>query len=133
MKRATLAIILFPIFLMPAFSTEVDAGAEVVFGTGIIKPNIGIDINKIYTGFIIESTGSGLFISLNLGGAYKLTTRDLGSVLLFHVSVGFGHRFGSHRVSIIFDHISNADFVSYNPGLNIFGIRYGYSFGGIHD
>ena len=129
MKRTALAIALFLAFLMPAYATEVSVGAEIVFGDSVFKPNIGVDINKIYTGFVVETMGSGLFISFGLGGAVNVnTSRDLGSILLFRASLGIGHRFGSHRVSIVFDHVSNADLVSYNPGLNVFGIRYGHRF-----
>ena len=129
MKRAALAIVLFLVFLLPIYATELSVGVEAVFGAGIVKPTIGIDINKIYTGLAVETMGLGLFASLGLGGAVNIrASRNLGSVLLFHVSVGIGHRLNNHRISVVFDHVSNADLASYNPGLNVFGIRYGYRF-----
>jgi len=129
MKRAVLAMALFLVFLLPAHATELSVGVEGVFGAGVIKPTIGIDINKIYTGFTIETMGLGLFASLGLGGAVNVrASRNLGSILLFRASVGFGYKLGAHRLSIVYDHVSNADLASYNPGLNVLGICYGYRF-----
>ena len=39
-----------------------------------------------------------------------------------------GYDFGKHRLSIMLDHISNADLGESNIGLDIIGIRYGYKF-----
>ena len=128
MKRLVFIAAMLLVFLMPGYTAELDVGAEIVFGPGAIKSVVGIDINKIYTGIVIETPGRGVFANINLGGAIKLTTRDLGSILLFRASVGVGYRFNRHRISIIFDHVSNANLVSHNPALNVFGIRYGYEF-----
>ena len=125
-KLIILVLLLTTPFVLGA--TEVDVGIEVVFGTGSAKFNLGLDINKVYAGFVIETTRQGLFVSLGLGGAVKIATRDLGSVLLFRASVGIGYRLNRHRLSVIFDHVSNGNLASYNPALNTFGIRYGYEF-----
>ena len=129
-KKLILTITLCLAFVISA-NAEIDGldiGAEVVFGIKIVKPVIGIDINKIYAGFHFESLGTRLFANLSLGGGINFTSRDLGTTLLFRASVGIGYRLDRHRISIIFDHVSNGDLVSYNPGLNVYGIRYGYQF-----
>ena len=126
-KRFVLATMLCLALVSPA-RTEVDIGAEAVFGKDIAKTVLGIDINKIYTGFQFETPGDGLFVVFSLGGGVKVTKRDLGSKVLFRAAVGIGHKFGRHRVSVIFDHVSNGKLNEHNPGLNVYGIRYGYQF-----
>ena len=125
MKKFALAMILCFALIMPV-QAVVDVGIEVVFGGGISNTVLGVDTNKIYTGFQFETPGLGLFFMASLGGGYKLTSLDLGSMVVFRAAVGVGYRFKKHRVSIMFDHISNGDFNEYNPGLNVVGIRYGY-------
>ena len=126
-KRFILATMFCLALALPA-RTEVDIGAEAVFGKDIAKTVLGIDINKMYIGFQFETPGDGFFAVLSVGGGVKVTKRDLGSKVLFRAAVGIGHRFGKHRVSVIFDHVSNGKLNEYNPGLNVYGIRYGYQF-----
>ncbi len=120
---------MFVLFLITSLvlgAAEVDVGVEAVFGN---RFNIGFDINKIYTGILLETHGAGLFVTVGLGGAVKTNSaKDLGSNLLFRASAGIGYRFNRHRLSVIFDHVSNGNLASHNPALNTFGVRYGYEF-----
>ena len=109
------------------YSEDWNAGAEASLGSGIPSPTLGIDLEKLYAGLAFETRG-GLFLSVNLGGAYNLTSRDLGSNLLFRAALGVGYQIGNHRIMLMFDHISNAKLVDYNPGRDTIGIRYGYVF-----
>ena len=126
-KRFVLVIMLCLVLTVPV-RTEVDIGAEAVFGKDIAKTVLGIDINKMYIGFQFEIPGDEFFAVFSVGGGVKMTNRDLGSKVLFRAAVGIGYRFGKHRVSVIFDHVSNGKLNEYNPGLNVYGIRYGYQF-----
>jgi hypothetical protein len=55
--------------------------------------------------------------------------KQLGSRVLFRVPIEFGFAIGKHhRISIMFDHISNADLADPNEGLDTLGLRYGFQF-----
>jgi len=55
--------------------------------------------------------------------------KQLGSKLLFRIPIEIGISFGEHhRLSVMFDHISNAYLASPNEGLDTIGIRYGLQF-----
>lgn len=50
---------------------------------------------------------------------------DLGGALQFRSAVGAGYRFeNGASITVLYDHRSNADLQSVNPGLETFGIRY---------
>ena len=50
---------------------------------------------------------------------------DLGGALQFRSAVGVGYRFeNGSSLSVLYDHRSNADTQSVNPGLETLGIRY---------
>ncbi|MCC8372334.1 MAG: acyloxyacyl hydrolase [Rickettsia endosymbiont of Pseudomimeciton antennatum] len=111
-------------------------------------PHIGADINNskyassVYTGLtwhfdMMES----IFCEVSLGGAIHngelkksekqraLRKRPLGSRLLFRESVSLGVKLNEiHAITLILDHISNADIVKPNAGLTNLGIRYGFKF-----
>ena len=113
-----------------------DINAEGIFGKGIIRHSIGISINhlgatsRIYSSLIIGTQGAGLFGDLGLGVAYQAwTKRNLGSHVLFRIAAEVGYRWGQHSISILLDHISNANLAPHNAGLDVLGIRYGYRFG----
>ena len=128
----------------------VDFNVEVVFNrpllevlSGIVRPNLGISINdqgdtsKVYGGIYWEVTGRSLFFGLGLGAAWhngELETRDpakksLGSRILFRIPLEFGLTlYGPHRISIMFDHVSNGYLASPNEGLDTLGLRYSYLF-----
>jgi hypothetical protein len=112
-----------------------DIGVEAIFGKGVIRPNAGFTINargetsKAYAGLVLGTTRPGFFASFAVGGAVQVNNvRKLGSVLLFRLALEVGYTVEGHRVSIILDHISNADLADQNAGLDILGIRYGYKF-----
>ncbi|WP_425362642.1 acyloxyacyl hydrolase [Candidatus Tisiphia endosymbiont of Hybos culiciformis] len=111
-------------------------------------PHIGADINNsryassFYSGLtwrfdIMES----MFWEVSLGGAIHngelkkspkqraLKKRPLGSRLLFRESFSLGVKFNEiHAITLMLDHISNADIVKPNAGLTNLGIRYGFKF-----
>ena len=128
----------------------VDSNAEVVFNmpllevfSGIVRPNLGASINnqgdtsKVYGGILWEVTGKTFFFGLGLGAAWhdgELETRNpakksLGSRILFRIPLEFGLTvYGPHRMSIMFDHVSNGYLASPNEGLDTLGLRYSYLF-----
>lgn len=129
----------------------IDFNAELIFSPsaeilgGLLRPNLGFSLNnrgdtsKIYAGGVWEYTGGcGWFIDLGLGltvhngeteNANPDQNNQLGSPLLFRLSVepGFTIR-ERHRISLMFDHISNGYLADPNEGLDTLGIRYGYRF-----
>ncbi len=112
-----------------------DLGIEAIFGEGIIRPIAGLMINargetsKAYAGFVLTTTKSGPFASFGIGGAIQVNSvRKLGSKLLFRLALEAGCSIEGHRVSLIWDHISNGNLAEHNAGLDILGIRYGYAF-----
>ena len=112
-----------------------DLNGEFIFGKGIVRPLCGVAINsqgetsRVYTGLVFDVVHSRSFVSLGLGGAVQVNSvRDLGSTLLFRLSCEVGYMWGKHGVSILFDHISNANLASSNAGLDTLGVRYGYRF-----
>ena len=129
----------------------VDWNVEIVFSKpscliwgGSILPNLGISINsqgdtsKAYGGFVWEFLFSnGFFFNIGTGLAVhngQLESDDsnkkqLGSRVLFREPIEFGFTvFERHRISIMFDHISNAYLASPNEGMDTFGVRYGFQF-----
>ena len=120
-----------------------DINGEVILGAGWIRPNMGMTINsqgytsKLYGGVMMEPDVGGLLISLGVGMAVHdgmligdEFNRSLGSRVLFRVSLELGWKLGRHRLSIMFDHISNANLAEPNAGADVVGFRYGYSFEG---
>lgn len=129
----------------------VDFNAEIIFSRpsfsflkGTIAPNFGLSVNsrgdtsKLYGGFLWElETKSGLFLDLGLGAAVHngdLETSDedkkqLGSRILFRIAIEIGYSLSEHhRISILFDHVSNANLANPNEGMDTLGLRYGYRF-----
>lgn len=129
----------------------VDANAEIVLRQpnavlwgGVVLPNLGVSINsqgdtsKVYGGAVWEFLfGNGLFFNTGLGLALHdghLESEDsndkqLGSRLLFRIPVEVGVTFlERHRLSILFDHVSNAYLAEPNDGLDTLGVRYGFQF-----
>jgi len=129
----------------------VDMNAEVVFNqpsfsilTGRLLPNVGASINsqkdtsKLYGGFIWEFLiGPVFFVNSGIGLAVQdgdldsddENKKQLGSRLLFRVPFEIGISLGErHRLSVMFDHISNAYLASPNEGLDTIGVRYGFQF-----
>ena len=119
-----------------------DINGEVILGAGWIRPNAGMNINsaghtsKIYAGVVVEPDVGDLLVSFGLGLAVHdgeligdECNRSLGFRVLFRVSLELGWKFGRHRIMIIWDHISNARILAeVNDGLDVMGVRYGFSF-----
>ena len=128
-----------------------DFNGEILFASpswckfyGTIRPNLGLSVNdtgqtsKVYGGMIWElEMQCNAFVSLGLGLALhngELDTREqnrkaLGSRILFRVPIEFGYSWNRrHRVSFLFDHISNGYLRDPNEGLDTLGVRYGYRF-----
>jgi lipid A 3-O-deacylase len=128
-----------------------DGNVEVLFASpsaldviGAPRPHIGASVNSVgdtdqaYGGltWAYDFTGT-LFCEGSLGGAVhdgKLNKKDpgrkaLGSRVLFRESVSLGWRFDAHHsLSLMIDHVSNANLASHNAGLDGVGLRYGYRF-----
>lgn len=129
----------------------IDFNGELIFSPsapilgGLLRPNLGLSLNdrgdtsKIYGGGVWEYFwNSGWFIDLGLGlcvhngetdDADIENSNQLGSPVLFRLSIEAGFTLTSHqRLSLMFDHISNAYLADPNEGLDTLGIRYGYRF-----
>jgi len=89
-------------------------------------------------GMIAVVTGfATLFSDLGLGAAWhdgeletsNLDKKSLGSRILFRIPFEVGLTlYGPHRISIMFDHVSNGHLASPNEGLDTLGLRYSYLF-----
>jgi hypothetical protein len=129
----------------------VDINAEIVFNrpslellAGSVFPNIGVSINnqggtsKFYGGVIWEFLfDNGLFANTGVGLAVhngqlesdNANKKQLGSRSLFRIPIELGFTiYERHRLSIMFDHISNAYLATPNEGLDTLGVRYGFQF-----
>jgi hypothetical protein len=128
----------------------VDYNAEIVFNaalldllSGMVRPNLGVSINnqgatsKVYGGFLWELTIKQFFFNTGVGVAWhdgELETSDpekksLGSRVVFRIPFEAGLTLsGPHRISIMFDHVSNGYLASPNEGLDTLGLRYSYLF-----
>ena len=111
---------------------------------GSIHPEIGGSVTTAgatsyaYADLKYEIMGAGgLFFGIGLGGAVhdghlSANSPDhnaLGARVLFHVPVEAGIAFAGHyRVSLYFEHVSNAYLVDPNEGVDNLGVRFGYRF-----
>lgn len=128
-----------------------DMNVEVVFSQprfmlweGAVLPNLGVSINnqgdtsKAYAGVVWEFLfASGFFFNIGFGltvhdgqlESEDANKKQLGSRILFREPLEFGFTFRErHRISILFDHISNAYLAEPNEGLDTLGVRYGFQF-----
>jgi hypothetical protein len=128
-----------------------DSGLELVFDrkiaelwSGVIRPNLGFTWNnrgetsKAYAGVISRwDTDS----PLSLEFAFGLTvhtgeresrdpdTKELGSKLLFRSSLELGWSLAKRQqISLYYDHISNAGLAHENQGMDLLGVRWGWTF-----
>ena len=128
----------------------IDFNAEVLFEPrdldlpqGGIRPNIGISVNnrgdtsKIYGGILWEVAVSSYFFNIGVGlavhdgelEAKKDDKKGLGARILFRIPIEAGLTLqNGHRVSILFEHISNGYLAHPNEGLDSLGIRYSVLF-----
>lgn len=129
----------------------VDVNAEIVFKKpsfmlweGRVLPNLGVSVNsqgdtsKAYAGGVWEFLfGNGFFFNIGFGLAVHNgqlesdddNKKELGARVLFREPIEVGFTFyEKHRLSIMFDHISNAYLARPNEGLDTLGVRYGFQF-----
>jgi len=130
----------------------IDFNAEMIFSPsleiagGVIRPVAGLSINdqgntsKIYAAAVYEyAWKNGLFLDLGLGLTLHNGETDdeelsdennlLGSPVLFRISIEPGVTFRNrHRLSVLFDHVSNGYLADPNEGLDTIGFRYGWRF-----
>jgi len=129
----------------------IDYNAELIFDKVLFSlfshsayPSVGVSLNdsgdtsKIYGGFLWNiQTDMGFFFDYSFGLAAhngRKDTKDkerkaLGSEVLFRNAFESGWLFGGkHRVSVMVDHVSNADLAEPNQGLDSVGLRYGFVF-----
>ena len=125
---------------------EVMFGPSVAFLYGTIRPALGATIN--FAGYTSKAYLDarwqveccwGAFFALGIGAAIhdgeldSIATerhhKQLGRRVLFHPNFEWGYRLNEHNsLSVFFEHISNANTVAKNEGLDTLGIRYGYRF-----
>lgn len=116
------------------------------FGTalgGDFRPVIGATVapgdrtSFGYADLRWEYSGETVFFGFGLGVAVHdgelekgvLGRRGLGSRALFHIPVELGWQFsGQNRVSLYFEHVSNARLAEPNPGMDHLGIRLAHRF-----
>ena len=134
-----------------SYEEGTDFNAELVFYPswslwgGVVHPNLGITINdsgdtsKVYGGGLWEySWSNGVFVIIGGGIAIhdgetnetdNVNEKHLGSPVLFRITFETGFTMAKrHRLSVMFDHISNGYLADPNEGLDTLGIRYGILF-----
>jgi len=128
-----------------------DSGLELVFDrkiaelwSGVIRPNLGFTWNnrgetsKAYAGVIGRWTFDSPFsFEFAFGGTVHTGEREsrdpdkkeLGSKLLFRSSLELGWSVAEHQqISLYYDHISNAGLAHKNQGMDLVGLRWGWTF-----
>ncbi len=131
----------------------VDYNAEILFQRPkdhplVPRPHAGValnsagDTNRFYGGFTWDyQAPSKLFLELGLGAVYhdggtsaSLNAeiegrKTLGCSVLIRGSFSVGYNLTErHNLSILLDHMSNADFCQSNEGSDSVGLRYGFRF-----
>lgn len=135
-----------------------DINAELRFASpgflrflGAPRPDLGVSVNtdgntsQIYGGLVWTvfpfsnwaQSGAGLFVEGGLGFAVhdgkldtqRLDRKALGERALFHLSAEVGWSFdGVNSLSVLLDHMSNANLGPRNEGLDTLGLRFGHKF-----
>lgn len=112
------------------------------FWGGSLRPVIGGTLsteNRTHYGYADlrwEALWDKVFFGIGLGGAIHdgelsrdRKNKDLGSRLLFHIPAELGYQFTPrNRISLYFEHISNADLADPNPGMDSIGLRLSHRF-----
>lgn len=136
------------------FSARKESGADInlellfkdlgFFERVAVRPHVGGTINTAgdtsYGYFGLTGTlpiGRFFFLELSVGGAVHSGNKAeiepgrkaLGCRVLFRESVAGGIILGEHAaLSVVLDHLSNANLCDKNEGLETVGVRYGYRF-----
>ncbi len=109
---------------------------------GVIRPVLGGSLSTegrtsyAYLDARWEALWNGIFFGVGVGGAIHNSDlererhqKDLGSRVLFHVPVELGYQFTpANRVSVYFEHVSNAWLGDPNPGMDNIGVRLSHRF-----
>jgi lipid A 3-O-deacylase len=129
----------------------VDYSGEVVFGhslgqfgAGVIRPNLGFDLHnrgdtsKAYGGLLWHwDSDRRVSFEFGLGAALHSGERQtddphrkqLGSRFLFRIPIELGYAVAERqRVSLFFEHCSNAWLAHENEGMDLVGARWAYQF-----
>ena len=145
-------------FLSDHFEPGADINVEVLFPSPAFlrvlwapRPHLGLSINTAgatdyaYAGLTwrgrpwhrLLTLPEGLFVAGSLGGGIHdghlnsgpPDRKLLGSRLLFRESVEAGYQLTQRvSLSVMLDHLSNADLATHNQGLTNFGVRIGVTF-----
>lgn len=101
---------------------------------GPFQPVVGLSVSEdgaAWLGFGVRSAlelgDSGFLVETSLMPGYYDPGEgpEIGGNLHFRSSLGLSYEFDNGgRLGMFFDHRSNADTQSYNPGLDTYGIRY---------
>ena len=118
--------------------------ANVPLLSGTLRPYVGLSVNtrgdtsKLYGGFAWHYlTDSGWLFKVGLGIAahdgeretLRSDKKQLGSQVLFHIPIEIGYNLSARqRLSLYFDHVSNASLADENEGLDTLGLRYAYRY-----
>lgn len=109
---------------------------------GQLRPAVGLSLSGGdrtsygYADARWEYTVERFFFGLGLGAAihdgetdYKPGRKNLGSRVLFHIPIEAGYQLtDANRVSVYFEHVSNAWLADPNPGMDNIGIRLAHRF-----
>ncbi|WP_119418290.1 acyloxyacyl hydrolase [Desertibaculum subflavum] len=112
------------------------------FWGGSLRPVLGGTFsteNRTHYGYFDlrwEALWDKVFFGIGLGGAIHdgelsrdRKNKDLGSRVLFHIPAELGYQFTPrNRISLYFEHISNADLADPNPGMDSIGLRLSHRF-----
>ena len=127
-----------------------DINAEIIFKRprlgllqGNVRPNLGISVNnqgdtsKIHGEILWEFASKALFFNTGIGVALhngeleadKDHKKGLGARILFRIPIEAGLTIHDrHRLSILFEHVSNGYLAHPNEGLDLLGLRYSFLF-----
>jgi hypothetical protein len=112
------------------------------FFGGSLRPVLGASIstegrtNYGYADLRWEALWNNVFFGVGLGAAIHDSDlerhrhqKDLGSRVLFHVPAELGYQFTPrNRISLYFEHVSNAGLADPNPGMDNIGVRFSHRF-----
>ncbi|HEV2300689.1 MAG TPA: acyloxyacyl hydrolase [Stellaceae bacterium] len=145
-------------FLGDHIETGADINLEVLFNSpdflhaiGSPRPMVGGDINTSgktsngyfgltwgitliqdlfgWGGSVYGNGGLGAAINDGFGDNAPVGRKDLGSPVLFHLSLELGYQFTpTLSVSAFLDHMSNANLANHNAGITNAGARFGVKF-----
>lgn len=109
---------------------------------GKLRPALGLSYtggdrtSYAYADARWEYTAGQFFFGLGLGAALhdgelhrEPGRKDLGSRMLFHIPIEVGYQFTeANRLSVYFEHVSNAWAADPNPGMDNIGVRLAHRF-----